>query len=366
MSRKSMVVAVCLVLAVSAGVAQAGRVWVHTPVQLNGAANPVTGFKSSLAMRSGDTWPVVSWGNDTETHMAAMTPVGWLEGPAMPNSGQMDAVTAPDGRVGIAYKNGLYANLDGGGWGLSNYVPSDPAMTDKPSLAFNSDSDAAVLYTNVNLKMARAFGSSWYQEDLGIAAEVAALAFDSHDQTNVAYYDSDYVRFALKGNLTNNQWQFTEVVNAPGTTKIDLAMLGNDQPVITYSVGTLLYYATYDILNNQWNSSYLDSVKGPGYTMKADGLGGVGIAYVNSADLVTYAYYDGSSSWDISSGIASTATGGLGLAFDAEDLPVISYYNSSDNNYLYLAYDPIVVPEPVSLTLLLMGGIAVARRRKGS
>ena len=60
--------------------------------------------------------------------------------------------------------------------------------------------------------------------------------------------------------------------------------------------------------------------------------------------------------------------GDVGLAFDAANNPVIAYRGDPDStgsDRYYLAYDPIVAPEPATAALLMTGMALALRRRRG-
>ena len=83
-----------------------------------------------------------------------------------------------------------------------------------------------------------------------------------------------------------------------------------------------------------------------------------------------YAYENGNGVWrtnPVTESVFNTYTNSMdslisgqrvGLAFDANNYPVISFVagGSTDGNSIYLAYDPTVVPEPSTLALLAAGG----------
>jgi hypothetical protein len=65
--------------------------------------------------------------------------------------------------------------------------------------------------------------------------------------------------------------------------------------------------------------------------------------------------------------------GWVGLDFDAENYPVISFLASTSGGWgstadIWIAYDPIVVPEPSAVVLAAAGfaGMCYAARRKRS
>ena len=55
-------------------------------------------------------------------------------------------------------------------------------------------------------------------------------------------------------------------------------------------------------------------------------------------------------------------SGFVGLAFDYKDQPVIAYAGADSK--VWIAYDPVEIPEPLTLALLSVGMVALLRRRR--
>jgi hypothetical protein len=96
-----------------------------------------------------------------------------------------------------------------------------------------------------------------------------------------------------------------------------------------------------------------------------------------------YAYKNGVKDWAIHTVTSFSVSSGttsfspllpqqrVGLDFDANDWPVISFLANSSGGYgstadIWIAYDPIVVPEPSAVMLAAVGflGMCYAARRK--
>jgi hypothetical protein len=77
--------------------------------------------------------------------------------------------------------------------------------------------------------------------------------------------------------------------------------------------------------------------------------------------VLSFAYTDGSGGFGLERLTEANWDRTVGLAFDFEGNPVISYDNYGE---LWIAYDPVVVPEPATITMLLIGGCLALRRRK--
>jgi hypothetical protein len=110
-----------------------------------------------------------------------------------------------------------------------------------------------------------------------------------------------------------------------------------------------------------------------GVSIAGDSKGGVGAAWVqynqSKGAQLMYAYKDGNNDWYsqvITSSIYNPISGSLfmaqraGLAFDANDLPVISFVAGGK---IWVAYDPVTVPEPSVMLLLASGGMFVLLSR---
>ena len=122
---------------------------------------------------------------------------------------------------------------------------------------------------------------------------------------------------------------------------------------------------SFDTIAGTWSATNLGLNSHNGTTtIAADSTGTVGAAFVDDNSDLIYAYWTNSAGWQSMIVAANVNTQAVGLAFDHDDLPVISY---SDSGRLWVAYDPIVVPEPGSLVLLAGLGLAgVARRRRSA
>jgi len=149
----------------------------------------------------------------------------------------------------------------------------------------------------------------------------------------------------------------------------DLAYDSLGRPVVAYSSAGSVYASSFDIMSGQWKQSLLGSASGPGPavypTIASDSKGGVGIAWASTTggDFATlmYAYKAGHDAWEThvvtSSVTEPLSIGGpsptefvapqvrVGLDFDADDLPVISFIGQSRR--VYVAYDPVLPADTI-------------------
>lgn len=376
MFRNILLISIVSILCISDS-AIAGRMWITTPIEVEG--EPIKGRFCALAMRSERTWPVVSYG-DHDSHTVALTPVGWIPGPGTgPVEYGISAATGPDGTIGFAYDNGSVLMLNQSGWSISSYGAQSHYA--RPSIAFTNNNTPAVLHNGgykEYLTLAQSTGHRWYQDMLKSSKEGPfrsrsfALEYDSYNQANATFEDHGHLMFAMKGVLTRNQWEFDVIDPEPyryDIEAVDMAMGAGDVPWATYATRGYLRYATYDCQQQDWvhgNISWLGP-HGPDYSfsMAADSTGGIGVAFIGEREMLTFAYTDGTGSWSYDVGVAQAyRDSNVSLAFDAYDNPVICYMDY-DRKALSLAYDPTTfVPEPGTVLLLGLGGLAVLRKRK--
>lgn len=363
-------------------VAVAGDTWITTPILING--QPVFSSPScALAMRSDRTWPVVSYSNGSQAQTAALTPVGWQPGPTVGqlNTYNISAATSNNGTAAFVYENGAVLMLGQTGWSTSYYSTStNYSSISGPSIAFKNN-NPGVLYVagpeaagGPGLTLASFNGSGWSQDKLGntqyplFMSSAFGLAFDSYNQANVAFLNGSQLMYGLKGALTQNQWSFNRIDQSsvhPDPFNIEVAIGAGDIPWIAYTQQSYLRYATYNVQQQSWVSGLIGQSLGlePGsFSMASDGTGGIGIAYISTGNMLTFAYNNGSGFWTYD-GIAQTSGyRNVALEFDAHNNPVICYTNSSGQ--LSLAYDPLMIPEPASSAIIALGAALIASKRK--
>ncbi len=369
------------VLAALSAFAQAGRVWVSTPIEIDG--EPIRSESCALAMRSDGTWPVIAYNDRGDFRVASLTAAGWVQGPtagrAEPRPGGISTATSSDGKICFAFSNGSALMLDSSGFSmLPNYVdePLHYYPYSGPSVAFDGRGMPSILHNQgepgESLAVARYTGSGWYNDTVGYPDELYhsrsfGLAYDSYGQANVAFGEPEMM-FAMKGVLTNNQWEAARMFEMPfHAEQIDMVVGTGDVPWVFYSFPEYLSYATYDRQLQQWVNGTIASVEvKSGFDVACDSGGGIGLAFVDREGMLGFAYNDGVGGWELNMGIARAEIGpytNVSLAFDREDNPVICYMDEFHNS-LCLAYDPITVPEPGTVVILSLGGLLFNRRKK--
>jgi hypothetical protein len=257
------------------------------------------------------------------------------------------------------------------------------------SVAFTQNDNAAVLYrsnTNGQLTLSEQNGGTWHSSAVTTTQPTYsyALAYDSYNQANVVYSNGPGFVYASRGVLTGNNWAATPVQSSqqqfipPVQGPMDLALTSTDIPYVIYNSEMNLHCLTYDRIQNQWADSILGTSLESNYCMAADYQGGIGIAYVTrsftGAPTIGFAYMNDDQSWTMQSIFQSALYpqgsqeipsilpyASIGLTFDAQNNPVISF---SAEDRTWIAYDPVSIPEPATMVLLLAGGIMALRKHQ--
>ncbi|MDD5010560.1 MAG: PEP-CTERM sorting domain-containing protein [Phycisphaerae bacterium] len=362
-----------LVLSILCGSAFAGRTWFYNEIT-DSYGMPITNVDSAIGMRSGNAWPVVAYSSGGNSGVAVMLPGAWAAGPASFTGEFLDGAVAPDGTMGFVDNSGRVITLNTAGWGSSYCGSIYPSMS-RNSIAFNNNSAPGVVYRSSSdeLTLAMRSGGSWYNSTIqgypggpGIMTDAFALDFDSYNQANVAFKDGDTLRYATKGVLTGNQWSVSSFMDAPfigNAAGLDMALTNEDVPYVFYNNNNFLSYAVYDRQSDSWMTNILDTLVGMpmNFCVKADSTGGIGVAYVadfGGIPMLSFAYVDGSGWMGVDRLVEARGEWMIGLAFDYENNPVISFVDDMGN--LTIAYDPI--PEPATMAIFALG-LAFIRRR---
>lgn len=374
--KKTIIFSAVAILLIS-NISFAGRTWFFNEIKTSDN-QPIMPGDTAISMRSNDTWPVVAYSGGPNGGAAVMLPGTWVNKPIAFNGEYLDAATAPDGTIAFADNQGQVAMFGKTGWSSGFYNGSSMY---KSSIAFNNNSVPAVLhnsngnnYLTLSIKSGAAWFSSTIQEYPGgpsFMTDAFALGYDSYNQANVVFKDASNLRYATKGVLTENQWVLNSIDNSPyigGNGQIDMALSSNDIPYVLYSEESFLKFAIYDRQSDDWLTGALDNLTGGSsegnFCVTADKNGGIGVAYVTQFagnDMLSFAYNDGSG-WSLPERLApAQAFHMVGLAFDYENNPVISYVDMDGK--MKIAYDPVEVPEPMTMTILAIG-LSFIKRRK--
>ena len=262
-----------------------------------------------------------------------------------------------------------YAYKAGGVWQTKQV---DTSGTDT-SIALGQDGLARISYVSSTptLKYATWNGTSFAKEPVDSSSSVGrynSLAIDSQGRPHIAYRDGNLLALRYS-RWTGTAWS-TGIVDWVGDVGLfaSLALSASDLPRIAYydndngylkyayNDGTTWYNETVD------DGSPDDDYVGKYASLAIDSAGRPHIAYYNESwGTLKYARWDGSQ-WvieTITDPDGSSDYGvGCSLHLDALDLPHIAYYDNANADLKYAA-----LPEPATLALVALGGLALLRRR---
>ncbi len=338
----------------------------------------------SLAMRTSSVWPVAfhQGSNDNSNQMvvSALSPVGWTQqglGDLFDafEGGLPLAEAGPDGRVGVVWRTGAdarFAQSSPSGWQVASLplaAPSGPDFTvDFDFLSDNRPIVAQAAQEGIVVSVYNGIGWETDQVvrefDEPVQGMKVSTAISSQDEIGVAFVENG-LGFAFKSPLSGD-WGTTIVDQQIFPESISLAFGPNDETAIASVENDSLYVSRFDPVTGDWATELLaPQIDSNRVNLVYNSLGQPALAYVVQ-DEVHYRINRGEG-WldfilddDPQIQVQPHDSSDAALAFDAEDIPVISYYSQDG---LLLAYDPIIVPEPASIVLFLMVTVAAVRRQ---
>lgn len=344
--------AVALVLA-ACGPALAGSSWTYQDTKQSTAANDV-----ALAMRSGLAWPVIF----AQPNTIALLPTGWQVVGANLVGTKPKAASSPLGEVAAIGERAATMGYSGVHSTSLGWAPLTADAIDYDSLG--------TLWTATRTgEVSYLAGGSWHSlPSLGggyggilIAAapsgEIGVVTFGAELQYH--HYSVLTGGWTHSGNLTDG-----EAPMVVGGLEFD----AHNRPHIIGAAGELIKAKEFDVPSGTWVTRTLftcSSSPPPGMPTAVSGSGEVATAFVSGSQIhLLYKPQDGE--WTDSilpamPGGAMPDPGGLGLAYDFDDLPVIAFRSGPN---MWLAYDPVDLPEPIGLGLLALGLLGLRKRRQ--
>lgn len=331
-------------------------------------------FDTSLALDSGGN-PHIAYtlATDNSLHYASLSNGVWDT--VTVDSGSVSYLRASlalnsQGQPGIVYglnQGGIrYATAGTGGWSTSDIAAGDAnsgdivySVADSPVISFNAGGQAKIATRNAGTWSVQVAESQ-------NACYGTSLALNSSGNQCVAYWlrgSTSTLKFAVwNGSSWTNQTVDTISTEAQGD--LSLAFDRQGVPHILYNATDGLQYATLSggtwviqTVASRWlisshNSLAFDQNNRP-VAVFAYNDGSTGQNYLR------YATFDGAA-WqtDVLRQSGTTSFGYTDIAVDGQNRVHISYWASGVLNY------GVGTPEPATLSLLVMGGLAMLRRRK--
>lgn len=352
----------------------------------------------AMALGEGATFPTVFYEDDDQFDEQVvgdrLGPLGWNShglGFASMNPSYRTHVrteVGQGGQTGVVWKGDTtihFAQSTGTVWQTSTLETGYPGHAlSAPDMTYRPDGDAVVAYSDTRLRTALRRNGGWEVDTPltpsgePIDAQYVTVAVDSQSRLGCAYYapGSASIAFAYQDPVLST-WSTSTAMSSsgPGFRHLSLAFDHNDAPGIAYlhASADVLHYAWFDIVSGTWMSEQIASnVVSGTVDLVFDSQGHPAMAFLGNDGVVHYATNQGTGWADVTLPISDPATQlnltplmlndvSVALAFDDDDLPVISYFSQSG---LLLAYDPILTPEPTAAVLMICLGSALLLRRR--
>jgi len=313
----------------------------------------------ALGMRAGDVWPVIF----SEDVSVALLPTGWQEVGMNLVSEKPMAASSPTGEVAAI-----------------GAVEPGSGKASSPSGWLDLSGEAVAYDADGRLWLARATGEVLYS-DGGSWQSLPSLEAQPFDGIAIAVNGSGEVGVAtmsIGGGLVYHHytwmtggWTKTENLNDGSLVQMGelsgLAFDAQDRPyILGASPGERGVAFQFDIVGNEWSACNLPAAMNlqGRLPVASNDAGVVGTAFASHGELyyVSNANGAGWTTVSVPTGMAEPRDGGVGLAYDYEGLPVLAF--NSMTGSMWLAYDPVIAPEPATLVLIGAGGLALLRRRR--
>ena len=345
-----------------------------------------TGFDTSLnqtavAMRDNQAWPVVftqhSYDNITAYSLMPVlnpsTATHWHQIGSQTLSGEgivLRAATSPDGRV-AAFSSPPYSGAVGTAI-VGQAQTGWQSLSNVNAVAFGVD---GTLYT-ANNSTVPLVSSGDSLVSLAVSPNGSLGAVD----TNMNYYHYDaWLSTWFSEGLSGSYLDPCTIQTVFDTNGVPYVVGVSGSGVVSGS-GISAYQ--FDTISGQWESQEisLSQTNIANVALAADSQGRVGVAWTECElatgdNVLKYAYKDAGpeEGWDINTVATAVNSGSaaidipvgqsVGLAFDQNDFPVISFVDAGGG--IWLAYDPpVTVPEPSTWLLLVVGAVALLVCRK--